>query len=81
MHWNAENGPSFYGFTTPFDKTVFTHIMQCPGIGPKIALTALASIGASGILEAIQCGDIKRLSSINGVGTKKAEQIILHLKI
>lgn len=80
MHWNAENGPSFYGFATPLDRTVFTLIISCSGIGPKIGLSALASLRSTDILEAIQLGDVRTLSSINGIGTKKAEQIILHLK-
>ncbi|MCX5924936.1 MAG: helix-hairpin-helix domain-containing protein [Candidatus Dependentiae bacterium] len=80
MHWSAENGPSFYGFATSLDKTVFMLIIGCSGIGPKIGLAAIARLGAQGFLESIQLGDVRILSSIAGIGAKKAEQMILHLK-
>jgi len=80
MHWNSDNGPTFYGFQAQLDRTVFQLIISCSGIGPKIALAALSALGAGQFLEAVHTGDIKKLSSISGIGTKKAEQIILQLK-
>lgn len=80
MHWNAENGPTFYGFATSLDKALFMLIISCSGIGPKIGLTALAHLGSQHIIEAIQLGDVRALSSISGIGAKKAEQIIVQLK-
>jgi Holliday junction DNA helicase RuvA len=80
MHWNSDNGPTFYGFQAPLDRTVFQLIISCSGIGPKIGLTALSALGSGQFLEAVQMGDTKKLSSISGIGTKKAEQIILQLK-
>jgi holliday junction DNA helicase RuvA len=80
MHWNSEYGPTFYGFQTALDKAVFILIISCSGIGPKIALAALASLGAQNFLESIQLGDTRTLSSVSGIGTKKAEQIIMQLK-
>ncbi len=80
MHWNAENGPSFYGFNTHYEKRLFILIISCAGIGPKIGLAALADLGAPAFVEAIHMSDIKQLSSIAGVGMRKAEQIVMHLK-
>jgi len=79
-HWNAEQGPSFYGFATPLDKALFSLIITCSGIGPKLGLTALARLGSAGLIDSIQSGNIRLLNSINGIGTKKAEQLILHVK-
>jgi Holliday junction DNA helicase RuvA len=80
MHWNAESGPSFYGFALPLDRSVFCVIISCSGIGPKIALAILAQLGAQGFLHAITTGDEQILSSVSGIGKKKAEQIIVALK-
>jgi Holliday junction DNA helicase RuvA len=80
MHWNAENGPSLFGFATTTDRTVFCTIIGCSGIGPKIALAILADLGANNFISAITTGDENILSKVNGIGKKKAEQIVVQLK-
>jgi Holliday junction DNA helicase RuvA len=80
MHWNAENGPSLFGFSTSLEKTVFLLITSCSGLGPKLAMAVLAQIGAAPFLEAVQSGNDAALSEVSGIGSKKAEQIIVQLK-
>ena len=80
LHWNAENGPTLFGFALPLDRSIFRVIISCSGIGPKIALAVLADLGAQGFLHAISVGDDQMLSKVNGIGKKKAEQIIVQLK-
>jgi holliday junction DNA helicase RuvA len=80
MHWNAEQGPSLYGFATQLEKTVFLLITSCSGIGPKIGLAALNDLGAESFLQAVQTGNEKALSKVSGIGGKKAEQMIVQLK-
>lgn len=80
MHWNQEQGPSLYGFATELEKTIFLLITSCSGLGPKIGLAVLAGIGAEQFLRAVQTGDEKLLSSVSGIGVKKAEQMIVQLK-
>lgn len=80
MHWNQENGPALYGFSSLFEKKTFLLIISCSGIGPKIGLAFLAKLGAANFVSAIATADVKALSSVTGVGTKKAESLILHLK-
>src|SRR3972149_6246847 len=80
MHWNTEQGPSFYGFLTELEKAVFLLVTSCSGIGPRIGLAILAALGPEGVLQSIQEGNEKALSSVSGIGAKKAEQIIVHLK-
>lgn len=80
MHWNQENGPAFFGFSTELDRTVFNVLTDCSGIGPKIGLAVLADLGADGFLHAIEMGDERMLSKVNGIGAKKAEHIIFQLK-
>lgn len=80
LHWNPENGPSFYGFQTELERKVFLMIIDCPKIGPSIALNILSQIGASEFLNIVNSQNEKALSNVNGIGEKKAEQIIVTLK-
>lgn len=80
LHWNAENGPSMFGFAHVMERSVFKVIIGCSGIGPKIALAILADLGAQNFLHAISTEDDQALSKVNGIGKKKAEQIIVQLK-
>ena len=80
LHWNQEQGPILYGFKNIVDRSVFELIISCSGIGPRIALAVLADIGATGFITAIQKEDERILSKVNGIGIKKAEQIIVQLR-
>lgn len=80
LQWSADQGPSLYGFTSVAEKTVFLVVTSCSGIGPKIGLAVLADLGVQGFLEAIHTGNDKLLSKVNGIGPKKAEQMIVQLK-
>jgi Holliday junction DNA helicase RuvA len=80
MHWNQEQGPSMYGFLTENEKKIFEMVIGCSGIGPKIGLAVLSEMDPKDFIHAINEQDIKALSSINGIGAKKAEQIIMQLK-
>ena len=80
LHWNQEKGPSLYGFKNKLERSVFLMIIDCPKIGPGIAINILNQIRASQLLEIITSNNEAALSSINGIGPKKAEQIIAHLK-
>ena len=80
FHWNSDKGPSLFAFQTELERTVFLMIIDCPKIGPKIALTILSQMSTNDFLEIISSQDEKRLSTVNGIGAKKAEQIIMQLK-
>ena len=79
LNWNQEQGPSLFGFGTEAEKNIFLLIISCSGIGPKMGINILSQISPEQFLEAIQSNDTKILSSINGIGPKKAEQIIFNL--
>lgn len=79
LHWHQENGPSLYGFDTKDAKLVFMLLIECNGIGPKAAISILNQAEGSNIITAIAEKDSKFLSSLSGIGAKKADQIILAL--
>ena len=80
LHWNQEQGPSLFGFLRDLERTVFLLFITCSGIGPKIALAVLSQLGAEQALYALQTSNEKALAQVSGIGAKKAEQIIAHLK-
>lgn len=80
MHWNQENGPSLFGFATELERSVFLMIIDCPKIGPSIALTILSQMPVGTFLEIITAGNHQALTKVNGIGSKKAEQIVVELK-
>jgi holliday junction DNA helicase RuvA len=80
MHWNQEQGPQLFGFRTVQEKLVFTLIVGGHGFGPKLALTALDTFSPQKFINALLQGDREALSAISGVGTKKAETMIVQLK-
>lgn len=80
LHWHQEQGPTLFGFATEIEKTIFLLLIDCPGIGPKIGLAVNAHLSPQEFFDAIQQGNDKSLSKISGIGAKKAEQIIVHLK-
>ena len=80
LHWNQEQGPTLYGFENREEKLVFLSIISCSGIGPKLALAILGHGGASSFVQAITNENISFLTSIPGIGKKKAEQLIVQIK-
>lgn len=80
MHWNQELGPSFFGFQTSQERDVFAVLLGCSGIGPKVALALLQAMQPHELAGAINTGDCKTLAHVKGIGTKKAEHMLVHLK-
>jgi len=80
LHWNQDQGFNLYGFKSELNRTVFLMIIDCPKIGPSIALNILSQINTSDFLTVISSQNEKALSSLNGIGPKKAEQLIVELK-
>lgn len=80
LHWNQEQGPTLFGFLNNLDKEVFLLIISCSGIGPKLGLSILEQIDATEFIHLICEENSTKLSSLKNIGTKKAEQLCLHLK-
>ncbi|MEI6787476.1 MAG: Holliday junction branch migration protein RuvA [bacterium] len=75
-----EDAHQLFGFMTADERRVFTLLLGVSGIGPKIALSALSGMTVRELKVAIRDGDIKRLSSISGIGKKTAERMIVELR-
>ena len=71
---------ALYGFHTNEARDLFIRLISVSGIGPKSAMSLLASDRIDEIIMAIEEGNIKFLTKFPGIGTKSAQQIILDLK-
>lgn len=75
-----EDAMDLYGFPSAADRDFFTVLLGVSGIGPRIALAAIDTLGASGLRAAVVTDDITALTAIPGVGKKGAERMALELR-
>jgi holliday junction DNA helicase RuvA len=75
-----EDALALFGFVTPVELQLFERLIAISGIGPKLALAVLSGIEPPELIQAVQRGDVARLTRIPGVGKKTAERIALELK-
>ncbi len=75
-----EDENTLYGFKTEEEKELFLKLIDVKGLGPKMALTMLASASIEGVIDAINRENILYLKKIPKIGEKLAKQIILDLK-
>lgn len=75
-----EDAIQLFGFATAQERTVFEKLLSVSGIGPKVALTILSGLPVPELVAAIATQNVKRLSSIPGVGKKLAERLGVELK-
>ncbi|MBQ9693742.1 MAG: Holliday junction branch migration protein RuvA [Kiritimatiellae bacterium] len=79
-HIVREDDALLFGFHSERERNFFKTLLSISGIGPKLALSILSGLTLAELTTAIVEGDIRRLSSISGVGKKTAERIIVELK-
>jgi Holliday junction DNA helicase RuvA len=79
-HHVREDAQELYGFATEQERRLFQLLYSVSGVGPKTALGVLGGLSVREIKNAIAGGDVKRLSSVKGLGRKTAEKIIVELK-
>jgi Holliday junction DNA helicase RuvA len=69
-----------FGFMTEEERRLFLLLLGASGIGPKLALSALSGLSVRDLKTAVVEGDVKRISSISGIGKKMAERIVVELR-
>ena len=79
-HHVREDAQELFGFATEGERKLFLMLYSVSGVGPKTALGVLGGLSVREIKAAIAEGDVKRLSSVKGLGRKTAEKIIVELK-
>jgi Holliday junction DNA helicase RuvA len=80
VHHVREDAQQLFGFMTEEERGAFQLLLGITGIGPKLALSALSGLTVRELKAAVVEGDVKRLSSIQGVGRKMAERMVVELR-
>jgi Holliday junction DNA helicase RuvA len=75
-----EDALALYGFASLLEQELFERLIGVSGIGPKLALAVLSGIEPLELVQAIERGDLARLTAIPGVGKKTSERLVLELK-
>ncbi len=79
-HHITDASQKLFGFCTEEEREMFTRLLTISGVGPKLAVSALSGLPVRELKSAVIHGDIKRISSISGIGKKTAERIVVELR-
>lgn len=79
-HKVSENSQELFGFSQLEDRDFFMLLMTVSGIGPKSAMNIMSLGSIEDIRDAIARGDVGYLTSIQGMGKKTAERLVVELK-
>jgi len=69
-----------FGFTSMLEKEWHRLLTSVQGVGAKVSLAILGTLGPEGLGRAIALGDWASVRKANGVGPKLAQRIVLELK-
>lgn len=75
-----EDAMALYGFADAAARDLFERLLGVSGIGPRIALAAVATLGADGVRRAVATEDIRALTAVPGIGRKGAQRLVLELR-
>ena len=75
-----EDAMTLYGFVDPGGRSMFTTLLGVTGVGPKLALAALGTLGSMGLRRAVVTEDVDALTAVPGLGKKSAQRMILELR-
>lgn len=75
-----EDGWALYGFDQELERTVFHRLLGASGIGPRLALALVSTLGGPRVVAAVREGDIAALCTVPGIGKKTADRMVLELK-
>lgn len=79
-HHIREDAQTLFGFSQKEEKRMFERLINVNGVGPKLALSVLSGLTVAELTRAIAERDVKRISSVHGIGKKTAERIVLDLR-
>ncbi|MGC7100234.1 Holliday junction branch migration protein RuvA [Amycolatopsis lurida] len=75
-----EDSLTLFGFADVDARELFVLLQTVSGIGPRLALAALAVLDPDKLRSALADGDINVLTQVPGIGKKGAERLSLELR-
>lgn len=74
-----ENISELFGFLSDIERDLFTALTGIGGVGPRLGLAVLSTLGVEGAVSAGCRGDAAMLVRVPGIGKKLAQRIALEL--
>ncbi len=75
-----EDAIDLYGFSNASEKEMFELLIGVNGIGPKLAQSLLSGIQVNDLRQAIDEGNLSRITAVPGIGRKTAERLLVELR-
>ena len=79
-HIKKEDSDMLFGFISKDQRDFFNQILNIKGLGSQIGMSLLNKFSLNQIIYAISNNDKKSISSVQGIGQKMTDRIILELK-
>lgn len=74
-----EDAHILYGFADRQERAMFRDLIGVSGVGAATARIMLSSLSPAELRQAIVTADVRKLTSIKGIGEKSAQRIIVDL--
>jgi Holliday junction DNA helicase RuvA len=75
-----EDQMALFGFTTTDDRDLFRLLLSVSGVGPRVALAILSTMGADDLRRAVATDDTAALTAVPGIGKRSAQKLMLELR-
>lgn len=75
-----EDSITLYGFDAAEEKQAFRMLLDVKGVGPKVAMLLVGSLGLQALAQAVAAQDVRTLTRVKGVGKTTAERVLLEFK-
>ena len=79
-HIKKEDSDMLFGFNSKEQRDFFIQILNIKGIGSQIGMALLNKFSVNQLINSISNNDKKSISSVQGIGQKMTDRIILELK-
>ncbi|MYJ52136.1 MAG: Holliday junction branch migration protein RuvA [Gammaproteobacteria bacterium] len=75
-----EDAQLLFGFSEFRQREMFRILLKVNGVGPKVGLAILSTLGTGEFLQCVQNRDLAMLTRVPGIGKKTAERMILEMR-
>jgi Holliday junction DNA helicase RuvA len=75
-----ENEITLFGFATKVEKELFLRLIAVSDIGPRKAAAILSGTTPPELIKALSDGNTAYLTSLQGIGRKTAERLVVEMK-
>ncbi|CLA42431.1 Holliday junction DNA helicase RUVA [Mycobacterium tuberculosis] len=75
-----EDSMTLYGFPDGETRDLFLTLLSVSGVGPRLAMAALAVNDAPALRQGLADGNVAALTRVPGIGKRGAERMVLELR-